>query len=91
MDVSGTSLRTWMPAIRAGMTAFCVFVGERKTMSHSLVHPDSFVDAAARHLHHLYSDVPSDGWKIRRDYPGGQSNDRDGHHFCRCVIAVRKS
>jgi hypothetical protein len=30
------SLRTWMPAVHAGMTkfAFSFFVGERKTMEH---------------------------------------------------------
>jgi len=34
MDVSGRILRTWMPAIHAGMTtfAFLFSVGERKIM-----------------------------------------------------------
>ena len=36
MDVSGRILRTWMPAIHAGMTSslFSCFVGERKIMNH---------------------------------------------------------
>jgi hypothetical protein len=35
-DVSGRILRTWMPAIHAGMTSslFSCFVGERKIMNH---------------------------------------------------------
>jgi hypothetical protein len=36
MDVSGSTLRAWMPAIHAGMTAsdFSLSVGERKLMNH---------------------------------------------------------
>jgi hypothetical protein len=39
MDVSGRILRTWMPAIHAGMTkfAFSFSVGERKIMEHFVV------------------------------------------------------
>ena len=40
MDVSGRILRTWMPAIHAGMTrsTFSFAVGERKLMNHFVVH-----------------------------------------------------
>ena len=40
MDVSGASLRIWMPAIYAGMTKnprFHVLWGERKVMNHFVV------------------------------------------------------
>ena len=38
-DVSGRILRTWMPAIHAGMTrsSFSCFVGGRKIMNHFVV------------------------------------------------------
>jgi hypothetical protein len=42
MDVSGRILRTWMPAIRAGMTrsSFSCFLGERKLKApFSLISP----------------------------------------------------
>jgi hypothetical protein len=36
MDVSGRILRTWVPAIHAGMTMISIFMlcGERKLMKH---------------------------------------------------------
>jgi hypothetical protein len=39
MDVSGRILRTWMPAIHAGMTRITIFMfcGERKIMEHFVV------------------------------------------------------
>jgi hypothetical protein len=39
MDVSGHILRTWMPAIHAGMTEICIScpVGERKLMKRFVV------------------------------------------------------
>ena len=40
IDASGRILRTWMPAIHAGMTKlsiFISFVGERKIMNHFVV------------------------------------------------------
>ena len=41
MDVSGSILRTWMPAIRAGMTksGFSSFPCERKLINHFVVSP----------------------------------------------------
>jgi hypothetical protein len=35
MDVSGRILRTWMPAIHAGMTKVCTFIsaGDRKIVN----------------------------------------------------------
>ena len=38
MDVSGRILRTWMPAIHAGMTKLSIFIFcEHKLMKHSSV------------------------------------------------------
>ena len=44
MDVSGSILRTWMPAIHTGMTHSVVSLlsmGERKLMEHFVVRPFS--------------------------------------------------
>ena len=48
MDVSGRILRTWVPAIHAGMTssAFLCSAGERKIMNHFVVTPFFFLVAA---------------------------------------------
>jgi hypothetical protein len=48
MHVSGRILRTWMPAIHAGMTKLSILcsVGERKIMTHFVVTRYFLIDSA---------------------------------------------
>jgi hypothetical protein len=41
MDVSGRILRTWMPAIHAGMTKLSIFILCRQAQAHESLHGSS--------------------------------------------------